>query len=80
MTNAAMLPAELAADDRIRQIGMREGLLIYLRRTNSGRFGEWFMVAPPLTISVNQIDDMLVRLERTLDRYAAEARRAGAIR
>jgi len=80
MTNAAMLPAELAADDRIRQIGMREGLLIYLRRTNSGRFGDWFRVAPPLTISVNQIDDMLDRLERTLDRYAAEARRAGAIR
>ena len=79
-TNAAMLPAELAADDRIRQIGMQEGLLIYMRRTNGGRFGEWFMVAPPLTISPGEIDDMMERLERTLERYAAEARRAGAIR
>jgi adenosylmethionine-8-amino-7-oxononanoate aminotransferase len=75
-----MLPGELAADDRIRQIGMQGGLLIYMRRTNGGQFGGWFLVVPPLTISLTQIDDMMDRLERTLERYAAEVRRAGAIR
>ena len=79
-TNAAMLAVELGADDRIRQKGMQEGLLICMRRTNGGQFGEWFMVAPPLTISLSQIDDMMDRVERTLERYAAEVRRAGAIR
>jgi hypothetical protein len=47
-----MLPPELMAADRVRQIGMKHGLLIYARRTSGGRFGEWFMTPPPLTMSV----------------------------
>ena len=44
-------PADAAIIDRIRTIGLDHGLMIYGRRTAGGKYGDWFMVAPPLTIS-----------------------------
>ncbi|MEM5439902.1 aspartate aminotransferase family protein [Paraburkholderia diazotrophica] len=74
-----MLPPEMMAADRVRQIGMKHGLLIYARRTSGGRFGEWFMTAPPLTMTVAQVDDMMARLELTLAEFTDELHRAGAL-
>ena len=76
----AMIPAEFMAADRIRRLGLENGLLIYMRRTNGGRFGEWFMVSPPLTITEAQVDDMADRLARTLAAYVDGLTRAGALK
>lgn len=76
-TTKAMLPMEAATADRIRIHGLQHGLLIYSRRTSGGKNGEWFMVAPPLTITQNQCDEMIERLIATMNSLADELTRDG---
>ena len=72
---AAKIPFPLAFDTatHIRRIGLSEGLTIYARRTNNSNFGEWFMLAPPLTITEAETEDLLFRLDRTLFRFENQA-------
>ncbi|MER8579529.1 aminotransferase class III-fold pyridoxal phosphate-dependent enzyme [Mesorhizobium sp. M1423] len=70
---------EIYASDRIRQIGVDHGLMLYSRRQNGGRYGEWSVVCPPLIITEEQIDDLADRLERTLEVFADEMTRAGVL-
>jgi len=70
---------ELFASDRIRQIGVENGLMLYSRRQNGGRYGEWSVVCPPLIISAEQIEDMTNRLRKTLSTYVDEMSRAGVL-
>ena len=65
---AAKLPfgGSVKAPDAIRRHGLEQGLTIYARRTNNGRFGDWIMTSPPLITTRKQADDILERLERTL--------------
>lgn len=63
-----VLPTEL-----IRQCGLQHELVIYSRRTAGGRHGDWFMVSPPLTITEDEIDMLIDRLDRTLEQFAAMA-------
>jgi adenosylmethionine-8-amino-7-oxononanoate aminotransferase len=70
---------EIYASDRIRQIGVDHGLMLYSRRQNGGRYGEWSVVCPPLIITEEQIDDLADRLERTLQVFADEMTRAGVL-
>lgn len=65
----ASFPLAFDTPAHIRRIGFSEGLTIYARRTNNGRFGEWFMLAPPLTITEAESEDLLLRLDRTLFRF-----------
>jgi adenosylmethionine-8-amino-7-oxononanoate aminotransferase len=65
----APFPSSFDAPAQFRRLGFLEGLTIYARRTNNGHFGEWFMLAPPLTITEAETDDLLVRLDRTLIRF-----------
>ncbi len=74
-----MLPAEAVAADRIRMHGLNNGLLIYSRRTCRGENGEWFMVAPPLTISRDECDELVERLARALNDLAEELTREGLL-
>jgi len=60
--------------ERVRICGLRHGLIIYSRRTANGRFGDWFMVAPPLTITAQECEDLLEKLDQTLAELEAEAR------
>ncbi len=62
----APLPLEFMATERIRMHGLRNGLMIYSRRTAGGKFGDWFIVAPPLTITAAESDELVQRLEATL--------------
>lgn len=71
--------AELMASDRIRQIGLKNGLMLYARRQNGGRFGEWSVICPPLVITESQIDDMVDRLDRTIAQFVDEMTRAGVL-
>ncbi|MEI9426008.1 aspartate aminotransferase family protein [Mesorhizobium sp. Cs1299R1N1] len=52
----AVFPASKQASYRISDIARSLGLHLYARRTASGKYGEWFMAAPPLTITEPEID------------------------
>ncbi|MFK0166977.1 aspartate aminotransferase family protein [Rhizobium sp. NPDC090279] len=71
--------SEIYASDRIRQIGVENGLMLYSRRQNGGRYGDWSIVCPPLIITADQIDDMADRLKRTIAVFADEMTRAGVL-
>lgn len=68
----AKLPLAAMAADRIRQIGQQHGLMIYTRRTNGGRLGEWFMVSPPLIVTKEDVDEIVHRLKATLMEFCLE--------
>lgn len=70
------LPNSFQATERIRIHGLDNGIMIYSRPTGGGRYGQWFMVAPPLTITEAEIGELLSRLRaaiRALERDAAAA-------
>jgi len=50
----------------IRRHGLDHGLLLYARRQNAGRYGDWLLIAPPLVIDESTCDELLDRLETTL--------------
>lgn len=58
---------------RIVALAMERGLLLYSRRTAEGRFGEWLMVAPPLTVTAQEIDDIANIIDDTLAAFEAQA-------
>lgn len=50
--------------------GLDRGLLLYSRRQNGGLFGDWLLIAPPLTIDTTLADRILDRLADTLTAVA----------
>jgi adenosylmethionine-8-amino-7-oxononanoate aminotransferase len=68
----AAFSAEADAIGRIRELCAEEGLMLLSRRTSGGKFGEWLMVCPPLTIDAQQVDDLVGRLENALSRFRIE--------
>ncbi len=73
------LPSDLLPADRIRIHGLRNGLMIYSRPTSGGKYGHWFIVSPPLTISEEECEDLLRRLGKTLSDLVAELRDMGTL-
>ncbi len=69
----APFSAEIKAPDSIRRHGLDQGLTIYARRTNAGRFGDWIMTSPPLITTKSQADEIVERLGRTLETFQKEA-------
>ncbi len=63
---------EVDPADVLRLHGVEHGVLLYARRQNRGRFGDWVVIAPPLVISEDDCDELVERLGRTLDAAAAE--------
>ncbi|WVT06718.1 aminotransferase class III-fold pyridoxal phosphate-dependent enzyme (plasmid) [Sinorhizobium chiapasense] len=53
------------ASYRVSEIARELGLHIYARRTASGKFGEWFMAAPPLITTEPEIDLFIELLTET---------------
>lgn len=76
----SMFPKEFAPADVIKLKGLDNGLLIYARRTASGRNGDWIMVSPPMTITKAEVDLVLKRLAATIEAFESEARRFGLLR
>jgi adenosylmethionine-8-amino-7-oxononanoate aminotransferase len=68
----ARFPAEVDPGPVVLRHGLDHGLLLYSRRQNSGRFGDWLLIAPPLVIDPEACDDLLSRLESTLASAAGE--------
>ncbi len=58
--------AELQMAQKLTDAAFEEGLIIYPRRSIHGLSGDHVLVAPPLTVTVAQIDEILRRLERAL--------------
>ena len=50
----------------IRRHGLDHGLLLYSRRQNTGHYGDWLLIAPPLVIDEPTCDELIDRLETTL--------------
>ena len=72
-TTRSTFPAEFPPTDRIRIIALRHGLIIYSRRTANGANGDWFVVAPPLTIAEPECDELIERLDAVLTDFETEA-------
>jgi adenosylmethionine-8-amino-7-oxononanoate aminotransferase len=74
-----MLRNDVVAPNRFQQLALRHGLAIYARRTSRGRYGDWIMVAPPLIITRDEIDDLTARLKSALTEFESELRREGTL-
>ena len=66
------LPASWESHERIVTLGLERGLILYGRRTHGGLFGDHMLIAPPLIINENEMNDLLGRLEETLRAFADE--------
>ena len=73
------IPLELLAPVRFQAIALELGLAVYCRRTSRGRYGDWLMITPPLTVTSAQVEEIVVGLEEALRRYALELRSQGHI-
>ncbi len=49
-------PAPAMAAATLARVAMEQGLILYQRRTNAGRDGDWVMIAPPLISTAAEID------------------------
>ncbi len=58
--------AELQMAQQLTDSAFEEGLIIYPRRPIQGLSGDHVLVAPPLTVTAEQIDEILNRMERAL--------------
>ncbi len=67
------LPKETNAYDRLVEAAYDEGLIIYSRRTRGGYSGDHFLVAPPMITTEEQVDEIIGKLTRALDRFCDEA-------
>jgi adenosylmethionine-8-amino-7-oxononanoate aminotransferase len=75
----AWLPLEFAATKRLRTHGLNHGMMLYARASAGSRFGQSFMVAPPLTITEAEIDEVLSRTEKAVGALCEEVQLAGLL-
>jgi adenosylmethionine-8-amino-7-oxononanoate aminotransferase len=75
-----VLPSECRAVYRLLEIGVEKGILLYTRKTAGGLFGEWLMVTPSLTITKDEVDELIELLAMTLNKFEYELRSKGYIK
>lgn len=73
-----ILPTRFRAVYRLLEIGIENGLLLYTRKTAGGKFGEWVMVAPPLTLTRPEADELVELFERSILNFEQELSEQGA--
>lgn len=61
-------PAEINVSQKLTDTAFDEGLIIYQRRCINGLAGDHVLIAPPLIVSEEQIDEIILRLDRALNR------------
>ncbi|ASY73896.1 aspartate aminotransferase family protein [Sinorhizobium fredii] len=62
----AQFPYDFNVTEVARTEALKGGLIIYSRRTSRGKYGDWFIVAPPLTATEADCKEIGERLERAL--------------
>ena len=67
-------PATFPPTEQMRIIGLKHGLMIYSRRTANGANGDWIMIAPPMTITEAECDDLAERMDAALVEFEAAAK------
>jgi adenosylmethionine-8-amino-7-oxononanoate aminotransferase len=65
-SSAAKFPADVDPGGLLVQRGLDHGLLLYSRRQNGGRFGDWLLIAPPLITDRSTAESLVERLDATL--------------
>ena len=65
-STSAMFGPEVDPGAVLVRHGLDHGLLLYSRRQNGGRFGDWLLVAPPLITDEATADELVERLAATL--------------
>ncbi len=75
----AWLPPDFGATRRLRIHGLNNGIMLYSRASAGGRFGQRSMVAPPLTITETENDEVLRRTDKAVSALCDEARSAGLV-
>jgi adenosylmethionine-8-amino-7-oxononanoate aminotransferase len=65
-------PMEAAAAQQVTLAAAGERLLIYPRKGGGGLAGDHALIAPPLTISGDETEELLGRLDRALTRSEAQ--------
>jgi len=65
----AQIPLNYQATENFKQFAAKQGILIYGRRSNEGRYGEYVMVAPPLNITKEEVDLLIVRLSSAVNDF-----------
>jgi len=75
----AQLPAESRGVEGLRDCCMRHGLALLTRRTSGGRFGEWLMVAPPLIVTREQVQELIRSFSDGLREFRETLHRAGQV-
>ena len=71
------LPGRFQPTEKIRVHGLDNGLILYSRRTGGGKYGDWFLIAPPLTITEAECDELVSRLGATLEDFLDDLRTNG---
>ncbi|WP_460275763.1 aminotransferase family protein [Celeribacter sp. ULVN23_4] len=75
----APIPAEHRAVYRLLEIGIDNGLLLYTRKTAGGKFGEWVMVTPPLTLTRKEADGLLQLFAKSIADFEQELAKKGLL-
>jgi len=73
------LPPAMNAPARLTNYGLAHGIALYNRRANRGQFGDIQLIAPPLIITEQEIDDLVERLGRALVDFERNLEREGAL-
>lgn len=68
----AQLPPDTLPTEKIRIHGLNNGVMLYSRATSGSKYGHWFIVSPPLTITDDEIAELLRRIERTLADFSRD--------
>ncbi len=71
-TTKSMFNDDQRAIYRISELGIKNGILLYTRKTSKGKNGEWLMVAPPLISTTAHCDEFLSKLYETLKDFEKE--------
>lgn len=69
------LPAGLNAYNRLVDIAYDNGLIIYSRRTRDGIEGDHFLVCPPMIATAEHVDEIIDKLDKSLQQFGAEISR-----
>jgi len=73
------LPLEIETSEQLKRIGLENGLLLYGRRSNKGKFGDNLLIAPPLNVTHSEIDLIIERLAQTISEFESYLERKSYI-
>ena len=74
-----ILPFECRAVYRLLDIATELGLLLYTRKTARGAFGEWVMIAPPLTVTEAEADELVALFAEAITILESELAESGVL-